>query len=55
MAITLAELDSGGELEGFLRAPDDMPEAVRREEGAIFGMHNPEGFRTAAQRVTPCC
>lgn len=59
VATTLAELDRVGELEGFLRAPSDMPsdtsEAVCREEGAIFGMHDPEGFRTAAQRVTPCC
>ena len=55
VATTLGELDRVGELEGFLRAPDDMPEAVRREEGAIFGMHDLEGFRTAAQRVTPCC
>ena len=55
VAITIGELDRVGELEGFLRAPESMPDAVRREEGAIFGMHDLEGFRAAAQRVTPCC
>jgi precorrin-8X/cobalt-precorrin-8 methylmutase len=54
VAEALQELDRLGELERHLRAPCDMPPCVRREEGAILGMQDQEGFRAAA-RVTPSC
>ena len=40
----LRELDRRGELESYLQAPNDMPPHVRHEEGAILGMHDPEGL-----------
>ena len=54
VAVALQNLDRLGELDRHLRAPCDMPARVRREEGAILGMQDPEGFQRAA-RVTPCC
>ena len=48
VAITMRELDRRGELERYLQAPNDMPLYVRHEEGAILGMHDPEGFRAVA-------
>ena len=48
VAEALRELDRRGELERYLQAPNDMPVQVRHEEGAILGMHDPEGFRAAA-------
>ena len=48
MAEAMRELDRRGELESYLQAPNDMPPHVRHEEGAILGMHDPEGFRAAA-------
>ena len=53
VAETLRELDLAGLLAGYLQAPQDMPVQVRQEEGAILGMHDPEGFRAVAQ-ATPC-
>ena len=55
VAATLRELDRTGELGQYLRAPLNMPARVRREEGAILGMHDPNGFEAARQRVRPCC
>ena len=55
VAAALQELDRTGELRQYLRAPLDMPARVRREEGAILGMHDPEGFEAARLRVAPCC
>ena len=49
---TLRGLDNLGQLDQYLLAPKDMPPRVRREEGAILGMHDPQRFRAAA-RVTP--
>ena len=48
VAEALRELDRQGELERYLQAPNDMPPQVLHEEGAILGMHDPEGFRAAA-------
>ena len=50
VAVTLRELDHSGQLDQYLLSPNDMPLRVRREEGAILGMHDPEGFRAAAAR-----
>ena len=47
VAAALQELDRTGELRQYLRAPLDMPARVRREEGAILGMHDPKGFEAA--------
>lgn len=57
VASALRELDMTGELRQYLRAPCDMdiPDRVRREEGAILGMHDRDGFEAARQRVRPCC
>ena len=55
VALALRELDRRGELERYLQAPNDMPDQVRHqvrhEEGAILGMHDPEGFRAAASNA----
>ena len=51
VALTIRELDRRGELESYLRAPNDMPPYVRHEEGAILGMHDREGFRAAAAQA----
>ena len=51
VALTLREMDRSGQLEQYLRAPATMPSHVRLEEGAILGMHDPEGFRVAAQKA----
>ena len=48
VAEALRELDRRGELQSYLQAPNGMPPYVRYEEGAILGMHDPEGFRAAA-------
>lgn len=48
MAEALRELDRLGELESYLQAPNDLPPHVRHEEGAILGMHDPQGFRALA-------
>ena len=53
VAEALRELDRREELEQYLRAPDDMPDRVRQEEGAMLGMDNQRDFRAAAQ-ATPC-
>lgn len=55
VATTLQELDKTGDLRHYLHAPRDMPPRVRHEEGAILGMHDPQGFEAARQRVRPCC
>ena len=55
VAAALQQLDMTGELEQYLRAPLNMPARVRREEGAILGMHDPEGFEAARLRAKPCC
>ena len=55
VAAALQELDRTGELSQHLHAPLNMPARVRREEGSILGMHDPEGFEAARQRVRPCC
>lgn len=51
VAITIRELDKLGKLKGYLSAPNDMPERVRREEGLILGMHDQPGFRAAAAQA----
>ena len=48
VAITMRELDRQGELDRYLQAPNGMPVQVRREEGAILGMHDQPGFRAVA-------
>ena len=48
VAVAMRELDRRGELERYLRAPNDMPVQVRNEEGAILGMHDREGFQALA-------
>lgn len=53
VAEALRGLDRRGELEQYLQEPDRMPVQVRHEEGAILGMHDPEGFRAVA-RESPC-
>ena len=55
VAMALRELDRTGNLRHYLRAPLNMPDRVRREEGAILGMHDQKGFKRARQRVEPCC
>ena len=50
VAEALRALDNSGQLGQYLDAPNTMPPRVRREEGAILGMHDPEGFRAAAAR-----
>ena len=55
VATALQELDQTEELRQYLRAPLDMPDRVRREEGAILGMHDREGFEAARLRAQPCC
>ena len=51
VAMALRELDRRGELERYLQAPNDMPDQVRHEEGAILGMHDQEGFKAAASNA----
>ena len=53
MTEALRELDRRGELQPYLQAPNDMPVQVRREEGAILGMHDQPGFSAVASE-TPC-
>ena len=49
VAVTLRELDRAEQLGEYLRAPNDMPARVRREEGAILGMHAQAAFRAVAR------
>ena len=49
VAAALQQLDNLGELRRHLRAPNQMPAAVRNEEGLILGMQDPAGFQRAAQ------
>ena len=49
--MALRVLDRRGELECYLQAPNDMPDQVRHEEGAILGMHDQPGFRAAASNA----
>lgn len=51
VAEALAMHDACGRLAGFLDAPAQMPEKVRREEACILGMDAPEAF--ANPRPTP--
>ena len=53
VASTLRELDRVGQLKQYLDAPNAMPAGVLSEEGAILGMHDPEGFQAAAREI-PC-
>ena len=53
VAETLRELDRREELGEYLRAPNDMPARVIKEEGLILGMQDPEGFQAAAREI-PC-
>ena len=53
VALTLRELDGAGLLQQYLQAPNTMPDRAIAEEGLIFGMHAPAGFRTMAAGVTP--
>ena len=53
VAEALRELDRTALLQQYLQAPDGMPDRVIAEEGLILGMHDPAGFRAAAQ-ATPC-
>ena len=55
VALTLRELDRQGQLGQYLQAPNAMPTRVIAEEGLIFGMHAPAGFRVVAAQVTPAC
>ena len=55
VAVTLRELDRAEQLGQYLRAPDEMPARVRREEGAILGMHAQAAFRAVARGVIPSC
>ena len=55
VALTLRELDRLGQLGQYLDVPNAMPDRVRREEGAILGMHAQAGFRAVAAQVTPSC
>ena len=55
VSAALQELDNTEELTQYLRAPLGMPDRVRHEEGAILGMHDPDGFEAARLRVQPCC
>ena len=55
MALAMRELDRRGDLERYLQAPKDMPGQVRREEGAILGMHDQPGFRAAAAQAMSGC
>ena len=51
VALTLRELDQVEALQQHLRAPNQMPDRVRREEGAILGMQDQVGFNAAAGRA----
>ena len=51
VAQTLRELDQVEALQQHLRAPNQMPDRVRREEGAILGMQDRVGFNAAAGRA----
>lgn len=55
VALTLRELDRQEQLGQYLQAPNAMPARVIAEEGLIFGMHAPAGFRAVAARVTHAC
>ena len=55
VALTLRELDQQRQLGQYLQAPNAMPARVIAEEGLIFGMHAPAGFRAVAAQVTPAC
>ena len=52
VALSLRDLSRSGRLDGYLNAPNGMPDRVRREEGAILGMHDQEGFRAVARGAT---
>ena len=49
VAAALQKLDESGELKRHLRAPSQMPAAVREEEGLILGMQDPAEFQRAAR------
>ena len=49
VAAALQKLDESGALKRHLRAPSQMPAAVREEEGLILGMQDPTGFQRAAR------
>ena len=49
VADAIQQLDESGELKRYLRAPSQMPAAVREEEGLILGMQDPTGFQRAAR------
>ena len=49
VAAALERLDQKEDLRAQLSAPQEMPRAVREEEGAILGMHDPTEFRVAAR------
>ena len=55
VALSLRDLSRSGRLDGYLGAPNGMPDRVRREEGAILGMHDQEGFRAVAREATLDC
>ena len=48
-AAALQKLDELGELKRHLRAPSQMPAAVREEEGLILGMQDQTGLQRAAR------
>ena len=49
VATALERLDRTEGLRAHLSAPQEMPRAVREEEGAILGMNDPTGFQAAAR------
>ena len=51
VAAALQKLDESGELTRYLRAPSQMPAAVRKEEGLILGMQDPTGFQRAVRAL----
>ncbi|MDD9982224.1 MAG: precorrin-8X methylmutase, partial [Gammaproteobacteria bacterium] len=52
VATAFERLDAQGTLARHLRAPRDLPLAVRTEEATILGMHDPKSFQAAARAAS---
>ena len=52
VATALERLDAQGTLARHLRAPQDLPPAVRTEEATILGMQDPKSFQAAARAAS---